>query len=72
VIQSRIVGKQHLRLVLRQPFGDLLIDAIAFFVEQPENWLGIRQIKSVYKLDINEYQGARNIQFILQYIEKMA
>jgi single-stranded-DNA-specific exonuclease len=72
VIQSRIVGKQHLKLVLRQPFGDLLIDAIAFFVEQPENWLGIRQIKSVYKLDINEYQGARNIQFILQYIEKMA
>ena len=72
VIQSRIVGKQHLKLVLRQPFGDLLIDAIAFFVEQPENWLGIRQIKSVYKLDINEYQGVRNIQFILQYIEKMA
>ncbi len=72
VIQSRIVGQQHLKLVLRQPFGEVLIDAIAFFVEQPENWLGVRQLKTAYKLDINEYQGSRNIQLILQYIEKLA
>lgn len=72
VIQCRIVAKQHLKIVLRQPFGEVLVDAMAFFVEQPETWLGMRQIKAVYKLDINEYRGQRNIQFILEYLEKRA
>lgn len=71
VVQSRIVGRNHLKLVLRLPFSELLIDAIAFNVEQPELWLGLRKIKTVYKLDVNEYRGNRSIQFILQYFEKM-
>ena len=72
VIQSRIVGQRHLKLVLRKPAGDLVIDAIAFFVDRPEYWLGLRQIKAVYKLDINEFRGNRTVQFIVQYFEKIA
>ncbi len=72
VVQSRIVGQQHLKLVLRQAESELLIDAIAFFVERPEYWLGLRQVKIAYKLDINEYNGQRNIQFIIDYLEKLA
>jgi single-stranded-DNA-specific exonuclease len=71
VIQSRIVGQRHLKLVLRKPGGQLVIDAIAFFVDQPEQWLGLRQIKAVYKLDINEFRGNRSVQFIVQYLEKI-
>ena len=72
VIQSRIVGQRHLKLVLRKPAGDLVIDAIAFFVDRPEHWLGLRQIRAAYKLDINEFRGNRSVQFIVQYFEKMA
>ena len=72
VIQARIVGQRHLKLVLRKPGGDLMIDAIAFFMDQPEQWLGLRQIKAAYKLDINEFRGNRSVQFILQYLEKTA
>ncbi len=72
VVQSRIVGQQHLKLVLRKPDTELLIDAIAFFVERPEYWLGIRQVNIAYKLDINEYKGQRSIQFIIDYVEKLA
>ncbi|MGZ5051548.1 MAG: single-stranded-DNA-specific exonuclease RecJ [Methylobacter sp.] len=72
VIQSRIVGQRHLKLMLRKPFGELLIDAIAFFVDKPESWLGLRQIRAVYKLDINEFRGNRNMQLIVQYFEKIA
>lgn len=71
VIQSRIVGQRHLKLVLRKPNNNLLIDAIAFFIDKPEQWLGLRQIHAVYKLDINEFRGNRNVQFILQYLEKV-
>ena len=72
VIQSRIVGQRHLKLVLRKPSGDLVIDAIAFFVDKPEHWLGLRQIKVAYRLDINEFRGNRTVQFIVQYFEKIA
>jgi single-stranded-DNA-specific exonuclease len=71
VIQCRIVGQQHLKFVLRFPFSELLIDAIAFFVEQPEKWLGSRVINSAYKLDINEFRGNKSVQLMLQYIEKI-
>ncbi len=71
VIQSRIVGQRHLKLVLRKSDGHLLIDAIAFYMDQPENWLGLRQINAAYKLDINEFRGNRTVQFILQYLEKI-
>lgn len=70
VVQCRVVGQQHLKFVLRFPMSEQLIDAIAFFVEQPEKWLGTRSINSVYKLDINEYRGNRSVQLMLQYIEK--
>lgn len=72
VIQARIVGQRHLKLVLRLPSGQLVLDAIAFFIDQPEQWLGLRQIKAAYKLDINEFRGVRNVQLILQYLEKLA
>ena len=71
VIQARIVGQRHLKLVLRKPLGNLLIDAIAFYVDKPENWLGLRNIKAVYKLDINEFRSNRSVQFIIQYFEKI-
>jgi single-stranded-DNA-specific exonuclease len=71
VIQARILVQKHLKLVLRKPQGQLLIDAIAFFIDHPEKWLGIRQINAAYKLDINEFRGQRNVQFIVQYLEKI-
>ncbi|MDO9212964.1 MAG: single-stranded-DNA-specific exonuclease RecJ [Methylococcales bacterium] len=71
VIQARIVGQRHLKLVLRKPDGQLLVDAIAFSIDQPEKWLGLRQTHAAYRLDINEYRGNRTVQFIVQYLEKI-
>ena len=71
VFQCRIVGKQHLKMVLKLPFSNLLIDAIAFFADKPENWLGCRKVNAVYKLDINEFRGQRSLQLQMQYMEKV-
>ncbi|GAB6142278.1 single-stranded-DNA-specific exonuclease RecJ [Methylosoma difficile] len=72
VVQVRVVGQRHLKWVLRKPGGHKLLDAIVFFVDAPEQWLGIRKIKAAYKLEINEYRGNRSLQLMLQYFEKMA
>jgi len=71
VIQARIVGQRHLKLVLRPVNGHCLLDAIAFFIDQPEQWLGLRQINAAYKLDVNEFRGNRTVQLILPYLEKI-
>lgn len=72
IIQVRIVGQQHLKLVLRKPNGNLLLDGIAFFVEKPEQWLGLRVGNVAYKLDVNEFKGQRCVQLLVHYMEKIA
>lgn len=71
VIQCRIVGQQHLKFVLRPAFSSQLLDAIAFFAEHAEGWLGCRKIRAVYKLDINEFRNQRSLQLQLEYAERM-
>lgn len=69
VVQSRIVGSKHLKLSLRTPDKARVIDAIAFFVEDPESWLGCRRLKACYQLDINEFKGNRSLQLRIEYME---
>ncbi|MEE9354458.1 MAG: single-stranded-DNA-specific exonuclease RecJ [Methylococcaceae bacterium] len=71
VLQCRIVGQKHIKLVLREPDGSKVLDAIWFFVEQPETWMGMRRVRIVYQLDINEYRNQRNLQLIVRYLEKV-
>jgi len=72
VLQARIVGQQHLKLVLRQPGGKQPVDAIVFYPEQVESWLGVRQVLVAYKLEVNEYKGVRSVQLVAVYLEKQA
>jgi single-stranded-DNA-specific exonuclease len=72
IIQVRIVGQQHLKLVMRKPEGCMLLDGIAFFVDKPEQWLGLRVCNVAYKLDVNEFRGQRSVQLLVQYLEKVA
>ncbi len=67
LLQSRIVGEKHLKMVLAKENGEP-IDAIAFNTtdsDWPENveWLSV-----VYRLDINEFRGARSLQLIVQHL----
>ncbi len=72
IVQARIVGQRHLKLVMRKPKGSMLIDGIAFFVDKPEQWLGLRVCNAAYKLDVNEFKGQRSVQLLVQYLEKVA
>ncbi len=65
---ARIVGDKHLKLLLRSPDSDQLIDAIAFFTtneDWPEN---VHQVELVYQLDLNEFRGNRNPQLLVKHI----
>jgi single-stranded-DNA-specific exonuclease len=72
VLQVRILADKHLKFSLCQLGKSIMIDAIAFFVEEPEAWVGCPRIKVAYQLDINEYKGNRSVQLILNHLERVA
>jgi single-stranded-DNA-specific exonuclease len=69
VAGSRVVGERHLKLVLKPPRTDHLIDAIAFGVDVPADWLACRTLRTAYRLDVNEFRDARNVQLRIEYME---
>ncbi|MEE9552533.1 MAG: DHHA1 domain-containing protein, partial [Gammaproteobacteria bacterium] len=68
LVDSRIVGKKHLKLQLRIKEQDGIIDAIAFNTTHDEWPAETEHVQTVYKLDINEYAGRRQLQLVIDYI----
>jgi single-stranded-DNA-specific exonuclease len=69
LLQQRLVGERHLKVMLEPTGGGPLIDGIAFNVDTtrwPDN--GVREVEIAYKLDINEFRGNRSLQLIIDNI----
>lgn len=72
IVQQRIVGEKHLKLLLAvDKQKQQLIDAIAFNVDT-NIWPNPNadKIQLVYKLDINVWQGRESVQLMVQEIMK--
>ncbi len=67
--QWRIVGQRHLKLLLRDRRNDQLFDAIQFNAEPDTLVQGSKDIRVVFRLDVNEYMGNRNLQLLVHYLE---
>ena len=70
VVQQRLVGEKHLKLVLVPPSSDLAIDAIAFNVDL-ERWPSdaVTSVHIAYRLDVNEFRGNRSLQLMVEQLE---
>lgn len=70
ILQQRLVGEKHLKLMVREPQSGVMLDAICFFVDL-EKWPNesCNKVRLVYKLDINEFRGQRNLQLLVDYLE---
>jgi len=69
LLQQRIVGERHLKVMVEPIGGGPLLDGIAFNVDTacwPDN--GVREVELAYKLDINEFRGNRSLQIIIDNI----
>ncbi len=67
VVQQRVLGEKHLKLVLRPAAGNALVDAIAFNAEAHLPVLAER-VRIAYQLDVNHYQGRANLQLLVREI----
>ncbi len=69
LLQQRLVGERHLKVMVEPIGGGPLLDGIAFNVDTacwPDN--GVREVELAYKLDINEFRGNRSLQIIIDNI----
>lgn len=74
VLQQRILGGKHLKLVLCPlQATQVALDAIAFNIDAHE-WEGCNNapVRLVYRLDVNEFRGQRTLQLQVEHIERCA
>jgi single-stranded-DNA-specific exonuclease len=67
--ERRVLGNQHLKLMLRPAGGGRPIDAIAFGLADPGVWLDCQTLRAAYRLDVNEFRDIRSAQLRIEYME---
>jgi len=70
LIQQRLVGERHLKMVLQPQGSSEVLDAIAFNID-PQIWPDptIRRARLVYSLDVNEYRGRQSLQLLVRHLQ---
>lgn len=69
ILQQRLVGERHLKVMVEPVGGGPLLDGIAFNVDTtrwPDN--GVREVELAYKLDVNEFRGNRSVQLLIDHL----
>lgn len=72
VVSQRIVGENHLKLVLQPAEGGGIIDGIAFNTGPEVLDYTRTGARVVYKPDSNTFRGRTNLQLLVDYLEPLA
>ncbi|MCV6588064.1 MAG: single-stranded-DNA-specific exonuclease RecJ [Marinobacterium sp.] len=69
LLQQRIVGQRHLKLVLMEPDSGLAVDGIHFNCDL-DCWPNenINRVRVVYRLDVNEFRGRQSVQLMVEHL----
>jgi single-stranded-DNA-specific exonuclease len=71
IMNKRIVGDNHLKLRLHAEGNNRILDAIAFNMTD-ESWpANSEEIRTTYRLGINEFRGNRQLQLFIEYLEPL-
>ena len=70
LVEQRVVGERHLKVVLKSECGAVRLDGIAFSVDR-EVWPNptVRWVELAYKLDVNEFRGQESVQLMIAHME---
>lgn len=70
LLQQRIVGERHLKMVVAPPQApQLALDAIAFNVDTDQWPQATQRVRLAYKLDVNEFRGRESLQLMVSLLE---
>ncbi|MBT1426792.1 single-stranded-DNA-specific exonuclease RecJ [Dickeya dianthicola] len=69
LLQQRLVGERHLKVMVEPLGGGPLLDGIAFNIDTllwPDS--SVREVELAYKLDVNEFRGKRSVQLLIEHL----
>ena len=70
VVDSRIVGQQHLKLQLRHSLLQRPLPAIAFHCHEPDKAVLVRgRVRVVFRLDVNIFRGVSELQLLVEHLQ---
>ncbi|MFA0809986.1 single-stranded-DNA-specific exonuclease RecJ [Microbulbifer epialgicus] len=70
LLQQRIVGERHLKMMVAPPQApQLTLDAIAFNVDTDQWPQAAQRVRLAYKLDVNEFRGRESLQLMVNLLE---
>lgn len=74
IIDVRSIGKdgKHLKFILQTADSQATLEAIAFHCTEQGLLPTYRRLRAAYKLDVNEWNGTRRLQLMLDYFEEAA
>lgn len=72
VLDRRVVGEKHLKLVVQPVGSERTLDAIWFNAESPERVQPDRAVALAYRLDVNEYRGRVTPQLVVVHLEPVS
>ncbi|MFC0226330.1 single-stranded-DNA-specific exonuclease RecJ [Serratia aquatilis] len=69
ILQQRLVGEKHLKLMVEPLGGGPMLDGIAFNIDTTQ-WpdSSVKEVELAYKLDVNEFRGNRTVQLLIQHL----
>ncbi|WP_296178384.1 single-stranded-DNA-specific exonuclease RecJ [Pseudomonas sp. UBA1879] len=69
LVEQRVVGERHLKMVLKTECGSVKLEGIAFSVDR-DVWPNptVRWVELAYKLDLNEFRGNETVQLMVAHI----
>jgi single-stranded-DNA-specific exonuclease len=72
LIQQRLVGERHLKMVLQVPGSSDVLDAIAFNID-PQIWPNpeVKRVLLAYTLDVNEFRGRQSLQLMVRHLQRI-
>ena len=70
LVEQRVVGERHLKVVLKSECGSVRLDGIAFGIDR-DVWPNptVRWVELAYKLDVNEFRGNESVQLMSAHME---
>jgi len=72
LLERRVVGESHLKMRLKFPDSQCIVDGIAFNNTDHDWPKSVKQVVLAYKLAVNEFRGARSPQIIIEHIEPVS
>ncbi|USD38081.1 single-stranded-DNA-specific exonuclease RecJ [Ferrimonas sp. SCSIO 43195] len=70
LLDQRLVGHKHLKMVVETACGSLQLDAIAFNVDLKQ-WpnAAVQWVELAYRLDVNHWRGNDSVQLMVEFID---